>query len=124
MSGDDPAEYLSDVFGKITQNYEEFKNHTHPNENEPSQNVQSGNISQEHIGTRPIIFSCEECDFIFTDREKLDAHLSQNRESEIECDVCGRYFVDHAELLKHKKTKHGEMETFLKDLLQNPEQNQ
>ena len=35
--------------------------------------------------------------------------------------VCGRYFVDHAELLEHKKTKHREMDTFLNDLLQNLE---
>ena len=35
--------------------------------------------------------------------------------------MCGRYFVDHAELVEHKKTKHEETDTFLNELLQNLE---
>ena len=51
------------------------------------------------------ILKCRDCDFISVKKFDLDIHLTQNhKETEIECDQCGIYFVTVEELDLHRAT--------------------
>ena len=90
---DVPFQYLCEQCGNILQSQEEKENH--------DENCHRG---REIAPINLKSFKCRECSFISESRADLNSHvISNHSENEIECEVCGKFFVTRSELKDHRK---------------------
>jgi hypothetical protein len=88
---EDISDFLCEQCGFVCRSKEMFYTHV-----KSIHEKMLGNETQMH---------CKECTFSSKSRSDLNHHVSQNHNDfEIECEICGRFFVSRNELNKHRKS--------------------